>query len=390
MTYPYGMYNAPTVGNGLGGLPTRTDVGQVQSFSSSPSSDFLLCNGATVAIADYPVLYSKVAGSILGLNNSPTTQGNSTDLPVGFATDGYNTIFIGFNGSTTSRKSVNGGVTFANATTLSSARFVYMGNGNWLAVTKTSMEYSSNATSWASSTGVSSVGTSGERSVGSDLNGNALLFSGNATTLQVLKSTNYGQSWSAAGYSLATARTGGGSAYAGNGVWVLATNGGTTSTTIYRSTDFGATLSAVTVSFTDVYSIDSDMNGTVMVIAGVSPSIVYRSTDYGLTWETTGVITSSNDYAIRTNRNGTWIVPGPNTSEYFLISTNSGTTWFPWTPSADVESSSYAAFIDNGIGAVKNTQAAFYRTYASDGVSFTLPSIAPQSLDGPFYYIKAR
>jgi hypothetical protein len=264
-----------------------------------------------------------------------------------------------------------------------------MGNGNWLAVTKTSMEYSSNATSWASSTGVSSA-SPGSRSVGSDLNGNALLFSGNATTLQVLKSTNYGQSWSAAGYSLATARTGGGSAYAGNGVWVLATNGGTTSTTIYRSTDFGATLSAVTVSFTDVYSIDSDMNGTVMVIAGVSPSIVYRSTDYGLTWETTGVITSSNDYAIRTNRNGTWIVPGPNTSEYFLISTNSGTTWFPWTPSADVESSSYAAFIDNGIGAVKNTQAAFYRTYASDGVSFTLPSIAPQSLDGPFYYIKAR
>ena len=107
-----------------------------------------------------------------------------------------------------------------------------------------------------------------------------------------------------------------------NGVW-LAT-GVAASTSVYRSTDKGATWTAIATGASAAHTaISTDNKGVWCVTAG---STVRRSVDGGLTWAVQ-FTASSTQNAISNDRNGVWLISGLTSNSNTYKSVDNGLTW---------------------------------------------------------------
>lgn len=148
------------------------------------------------------------------------------------------------------------------------------------------------------------------------------------------RSTDNGATWSALSYS-AGAQSNSSTSSArsigtdGKGVWVLsARSSGSGLQSLCRSTDNGLTWVNIRVNAsTDIYAsaCDSDGNGTWIIAGGISSLNTLRSVDNGLTWvKVQESVGGASAYSVAGDKLGTWII-NVGTSNY--RSTDNGLTW---------------------------------------------------------------
>lgn len=107
-----------------------------------------------------------------------------------------------------------------------------------------------------------------------------------------------------------------------NGVWIAI--GINATTTVWRSTDKGATWSSITTGASAAHTaISTDNKGVWCVAAG---STIRRSVDGGLTW-TVQFTASSTINAISNDRNGVWLISGLTSNSNTYKSVDNGLTW---------------------------------------------------------------
>jgi photosystem II stability/assembly factor-like uncharacterized protein len=145
--------------------------------------------------------------------------------------------------------------------------------------------------------------------------GNGIVILGSSTS-NIYRSTDYGATWNMVVFALATRAVG----YLGNGIAIAGNDPGH----ILRSTDYGA-------AWADLGAISSAVIrstaylGNGIAIFGDQAGHILRSTDYGATWVNLGAISLDRIYAMAYLGNGIAIF-GDNTGHVFR-STDYGATW---------------------------------------------------------------
>lgn len=148
------------------------------------------------------------------------------------------------------------------------------------------------------------------------------------------RSTDNGATWSALSFSSAIGNSTSvlrAIATDGKGVWVIATYSGTAtpSQNVCRSTDNGLTWTSVRNAATTDSSYpsacDCDGNGTWILAEGVSSLITLRSIDNGLTWtKVQNDVGASPGNSVSCDKLGVWII---GTSAVAWRSNDNGLTW---------------------------------------------------------------
>jgi len=165
-------------------------------------------------------------------------------------------------------------------------------------------------------------GSTNVKDVDTDGNGNwvQLHYSGACR-----RSTDNAATWTTGG----TASDGEGNyvVYVGNNSWLSFSDGGNTAK---RSTNVGSTWSNVSTGMgsVNIRAVAHDGAGTVIAIGIYGTNQMSRSTDYGATWSAFTLSGCGTPHSIGTDGHGNWIiVPEGTTSEYVYISTNNGSSW---------------------------------------------------------------
>lgn len=155
-----------------------------------------------------------------------------------------------------------------------------------------------------------------------------VIFSGtNNRVSTVYRSTDGGATWSPIDLSALL----GSSAHAiysietdKKGVWVVAAYSSTAGTFFsVRSADNGLTWVRNGLPSNIYYSLATDGNG--VWVAGNSSGKLFRSSDNALTWQQVYAVGSSSIYGLATDRQGVWIAS--QASSRPLVSTDNGLTW---------------------------------------------------------------
>lgn len=177
---------------------------------------------------------------------------------------------------------------------------------------------SDNGVTWTQN----SFGAQEARDVDTDGNGNwvQLHYSGACR-----RSTNNAATWTTGG--TASNNEGQYVVYVGNSTWLSFSDGGNTAK---RSTDVGANWSNVSTGMGSVnfYGVAHDGAGTVIAMGIYGTNQLSRSTNYGATWSAFTLSGTGTPHAIGTDGNGNWIVvPEGTTYENLYVSTNNGASW---------------------------------------------------------------
>ncbi len=254
-------------------------IGDTLITSRNPGALYLPANGSIRSKSVYPVAAAQVGliGGVVGEAWQGSDSGLSSALRL-LKSNGKGTLIAMIAASLTLTRSVDGGVT------------------------------------WTPCTMPAGLGSSsGTTSIDTDLNGNWVIcgFNDSATPRKVLRSEDDGITWEAV--NIPVAQAGGDWTHivcAGPRIFLALTNYGVSA---LRSTDGGATWNAVVIGIPSnayPYSIGSNLAGTVLVSTATT---LFRSTDYGATWVNTGI---ANIYGIGTDRQGTWLLTGTNSQTH--------------------------------------------------------------------------
>lgn len=254
-------------------------IGDTLITSRNPGGLYLPANGSIRSKSVYPVAAAQIGliGGVVGEAWQASDSGLSSALRL-LKSNGKGTLIAMIAASLTLTRSVDGGVTWTPCT---------MPGG------------------LGSSSGTTSIDT--------DLNGNWVIcgFNDSAAPRKVLRSEDDGITWEAV--NIPVAQAGGDWTHivcAGPRIFLALTNYGVSA---LRSTDGGATWNAVVIGIPSnayPYSIGSNLAGTVLVSTATT---LFRSTDYGATWVNTGI---ANIYGIGTDRQGTWLLTGTNSQTH--------------------------------------------------------------------------
>lgn len=262
-------------------------VGDVLQSVANPGALYLPADGSIYLKSAYPLLAAAVG--TIGEKNFAATF---SSVSAGFGSNSINGIACGKDGvfiaagAGVLARSTNGGAT------------------------------------WTTITGVGL--TSNFRSIATDKNG---VWVAGTDSAQAYRSTDNGLTWAAISVSpslpngnmvsIATDRL---------GVWIIIQDAATGH---YRSTNNGA-------SFTQVNSgipgaglfVETDGQGTWLIITSASPSPLARSDDGGVTWTyatRSGSSAFLSPHRIVTDRKGTWVAT--STDRTLLISKDKGVSW---------------------------------------------------------------
>ena len=267
-------------------------IGDVLVSARNPGALYIPANGAIRLKSAYPEL-SALAGTINGVIGSSWSNVaiTGTLASLGMAASTSGTVIV--SGTGVVYRSTDRGLTFGAAISLPIAFSLFSlstdGSGNWIG-----------------------------------------LSSANSSASQIcVYSSNDGLSWTqasmpglpAGGYSYLTVR------YVGSNSWVAISNQSSI-TTLVRSTNGGATWTALTHGLTSVGAIAASGNGTVLLAGAVSgTNRIARSADFGATWQTWGTWTGGGALAIDTDKAGTWYIGcAGNASGNFFRSLDDGLT----------------------------------------------------------------
>jgi len=137
----------------------------------------------------------------------------------------------------------------------------------------------------------------------------------------VLRSINYGATWTDLGQIISDVTPVSDIAYCGSGVVVI---GGSNNKRIYRSVNYGATWTDLgDVVSTGIFSMVYCGNG--IVLAGDYDNHIFRSTDYGLNWTDLGIIGNAIIRCLVYCGDG--IVVFGTDNKHLFRSTDYGVTW---------------------------------------------------------------
>jgi hypothetical protein len=267
-------------------------IGDVLVSARNPGALYVPANGAIRLKSAYPEL-SALVGTINGViganwSNVPMT---GTLGSTGMAASTSGTVIV--SGAGVVYRSIDRGLTFGEPISLPIGFYLVSlstdGNGNWI--------------------GLSSANASASQTC--------------------VFSSNDGLSWTqasmpslpAGGYSYSRVR------YVGSNSWVAISNQSSI-TTLVRSTNGGATWTALTHGLTTVLGIAASGNGTVLLAGAVSSTNrIARSADFGATWALGATWTGGSARAIETDKAGTWFIGcGGNASGNFFRSLDDGLT----------------------------------------------------------------
>lgn len=395
MSYTYGMQGAPTVGGGLGGLPSRSYIGQIAQFFVTPSNDWLPCNGAVYLKSAYPELAQKLPLSYYGASTETYTPISDTlvDMACG-ENSGESAFSLTLNSNFTYVFYVQGGrITSANYI-LSAQSFPatlrYLGGGKWFAMSRgfSASSYISydNARTWTANT----AATTSVRSVCGDELGNIYIACNNGSSSFLQKSTNNGVSWTTkATLGAAQLPSQDCLCYVGNGVlFFLYVNG-----FMRVSYDYGETWSAYTSptllsngTQTAVYSNSKGvMFARAQIAIGSGDSMLVASYNNGATWVSTPFNSrvGSELNVVCSYRSDTWTVTTAGLGAF--ISADNGKSFNSVGIRDDLASNlKYCA---------TTNEASYSYTTSSSGtgrISYLGNSFSVPSISGTNQYIKAR
>lgn len=386
MANTYGTKGAPAVGGGLPGLPEKTPVGTIKAFTAPPSPNWLLCDGTYVSKVNYPVLAQVFPGSVVTfLTERAAYPGDFSSGITQFNTslDGQ-TVCISPNGISTLYYSTNGGVSFSTSALSSFAKCKHVGSNVVVFAENPTPKYFLSGGSWSLVSGYPASGWPIPLSTGGvvpDFNGNVLYFGTNNTDTRVYGSTDFGKSVTLKATITAFNTYSG--AFNGQDTWYA----GSEASTVRKSTDFGATWSAVgSTGLTGSISSMAASGPIVVAASQVNPKVVI-SYNYGATWSTLFTSVSPRSDGITTDWKGAWTISADANSKY---TSNNWTTSKTLTFDFASMSNKYVAISNAGIhiAAADLTTNSWISPYDSD-TNIKLPDIqAPSAFFK--YYIKAK
>jgi hypothetical protein len=395
MSYTYGMKGAPAVGGGLGGLPSRADVGEIRQFSVAPSNDWLPCDGSVYLKSAYPALAQKLPDSYYGATKTAYTpiSGIILDLHCG-ENNGESAFSLTTNGNNTVVFYVSGGRVTSSASVLSglitSPALKYLGAGKWIATIRpgsaSAASYISydNARTWTANTAANRniYGVCG------DDRGNIYIGTNNGTSSYVEKSTNNGVSWTTKTFFASPGVPSQNCiCYVGNGVLFFLYNTGSMSV----SYDYGETWGIYTLPALLHSSLDaiySNGNGVILakqkITGGASNYILVASYDYGATWVSTSFTawTSAELNVVCSFGSNIWTVVDGGLGAY--ISTNNAKSFNSVGIRSDLVASKYCA---------TTKDASYFYSVEVSGtgtISYLSTAFSVPSISGTNHYIKAR
>lgn len=397
MSYTYGMQGSPAVGGGLGGLPSRTYIGQIAQFFVPPSNDWLPCNGAVYLKSAYPELAQKLPLSYYGATTVAYTPVSDIALDMACGENSGESAFsLTTNSSYTFVFYVQGGrITLSNfivPSTFFLATLRYLGGGKWIAFVRpgnastTSYISYDNARTWA----VNTAATSNIRGACGDEFGNIYIACNNGSQSIVQKSTNNGVSWvTKTTVGSASIPTPNSICYVGNGVLFFLYGTGF----MRVSYDYGETWSAYTQptllsngTQTAVYSNGNGVMFAKAQIAGGSGFyMLVASYDYGVTWVPTPFSNSQNDglNVVCSYGSNIWSVTTSGLGAF--ISTDNGRSF---------NNVGIINVLGSGLKYCATTSDASYSynlaSEGAGGISYLGNSFSVPSISGTNQYIKAR